>query len=134
MLYVPQLLDGPPKDQDYIRSSCAQQGASNTSLSSSSFHSSSVMSWVLFISYTTLIGSTSDKFMNESSKFSWCSEPNSIECFHDFQPFGSFGQNANCLIEMAPEKWLEGATKMDGQFSGGHVKWAPETTKAEVKQ
>ena len=35
--------------------------------------------------------------------------------------------------EMTAEKWLEGATKMDGQFSGGHVKWAPETTKAEVE-
>ena len=36
--------------------------------------------------------------------------------------------------EMTAEKWLEGATKMDGQFSGGHVKWASEseTTKAKV--
>ena len=25
-----------------------------------------------------------------------------------------------------PEEWLEGATKMDGQFSGGHVKCAPK--------
>ena len=33
-----------------------------------------------------------------------------------------------------PEEWLEGATKMDGQFSGGHVKWAPETTEAEVEK
>ena len=38
-------------------------------------------------------------------------------------------------IEMTAEKWLQGATKMDaGQFSGGHVKWAPETTKAEAEK
>ena len=37
-------------------------------------------------------------------------------------------------VEMTAEKWLEGATKMDGQFSGGHVKWASETTEAEVEK
>ena len=35
---------------------------------------------------------------------------------------------------MTDEKWLEGATKMDGQFNGGHVEWTPETTKAEVEK
>ena len=38
------------------------------------------------------------------------------------------------LPPQTAEKWLEGATKTDGQFSGGHVKWAPETTKAEVEK
>ena len=33
--------------------------------------------------------------------------------------------------DLSAEEWLEGATKMDGQFSGEHVKWAPETTKAK---
>ena len=37
-------------------------------------------------------------------------------------------------IDMSGREWLEGATKMDGQFSGGHVKCAPETTKAEVEK
>ena len=39
-------------------------------------------------------------------------------------------------VDMAGREWLEGATKMDGQFSGGHVKWprAPETTKAEFEK
>ena len=37
-------------------------------------------------------------------------------------------------VEMTAEKWLEGATKIDVQFSGAHVKWAPETTKAEVEK
>ena len=43
-------------------------------------------------------------------------------------------QQIAASIEMTAEKWLEGATKMDGQFSGGHVKWAPETTEAEVEK
>ena len=38
------------------------------------------------------------------------------------------------LISLSAEKWLEGATKVNGQFSGGHVKWAPETTKVEVEK
>ena len=36
-------------------------------------------------------------------------------------------------IDMAGREWLEEATKMDGQFSGGHVRAAPETTKTEVE-
>ena len=35
---------------------------------------------------------------------------------------------------MAGREWLEGATKMYGQFSGGHVKWSPETTNPEVEK
>ena len=39
-------------------------------------------------------------------------------------------------LSASSEKCLEGATstKMDGQFSGGHVKLAPKTTKAEVEK
>ena len=37
-------------------------------------------------------------------------------------------------ISLSAEEWLEGATKMDGQFSGGHVKWAPETPEAELEK
>ena len=36
-------------------------------------------------------------------------------------------------IDMAGREWLEGSTKMDGQFSGAYVKLAAETTKAEVE-
>ena len=38
------------------------------------------------------------------------------------------------VMGKSSEKWLEGAVKVGGQFNGGHAKWAPETTKAEVEK
>ena len=32
-------------------------------------------------------------------------------------------------ISLSAGEWLEGATKMDGQSSGGHVKWAQKQQK-----
>ena len=43
-------------------------------------------------------------------------------------------QAKNNNMDIGAQDWLEGATKMDGQFGGGHVKWNPETTKAKVEK
>ena len=31
------------------------------------------------------------------------------------------------MMTRSSEKWPKGASKIDGQFNGGHVKWDPET-------
>ena len=46
------------------------------------------------------------------------------------------GRSRGCEAKrLRPRTRLEGATKMDGQFSGEHVtEWTPEKTKAEVEK